>query len=444
MEKLATQLIIIGITGDLARRKLLPAIATIARAGELSPNFTIIGVSRRDMSPTEVIESVAHLSDNDKVFLQQHLVMHKMDLDKTEDYQALDQVLQVQAKGQPTQRLYYLSIPPQFAQPVVMRLGKSDLASVPGTKLLLEKPFGTDLVSAQDLITQTKQYFTEDQLYRIDHYLAKEMAQNIIAFRRGNPLFNHTWNNQFIDKIEIIASEKIGIEGRAAFYEQTGALRDFIQSHLLQLAALTLMDVPEDEQGMQGARQAALSSLQIPREIDLPRVVKRGQYTTYASEVQNQGSQTETFVALTVFSSNPKWEGVPVQLISGKALGAKLTEIKVHYKQFGEQEPNVVTLRVQPEESIEVQMWVKKPGYSNDLERLPLHFTYSDHYTALPEAYERVLLDAIRSDHTLFASSEEVLASWRILAPIQTYWAMGNGALVKYQSGASIAQVLAT
>jgi len=439
-----TQLIIIGITGDLARRKLLPAIATIAEAGELPPDFKIIGITRQPITAGAVIGGVHGLSEHRARFLRKHLVMHRMNLEKVADYTALDATLTKLTTQPGTQRLYYLSIPPQFAQPVVMRLGESGLAKVPHTKLLLEKPFGTDLISAEELIAQTKAHFTESQLYRIDHYLAKEMAQNIVAFRANNPLFNHTWNNQFIEKIEIIASESIGIEGRIAFYEQTGALRDFVQSHLLQLAALTLMDVPKQWNDLRAARLAALQALEPPREIDLPHVVVRGQYQGYAEETENPGSATETFVALTLFSSDPKWQNVPVQLISGKALAHKQTEIRVHYKRFGTAEPNSITLRIQPKESIEVQMWVKKPGYGNHIERLPLHFTYSDHYQALPEAYERVLLDAMQSDHTLFASSDEVLASWRILAPVQRYWQMQNVPLKIYKKGATIEDILSS
>lgn len=438
----ATQLIIIGITGDLARRKLLPAIATIASAGELPANFQVIGISRRHMSNQEVLDATHGLSPTGRAFLKKHLTMQQMDLDNLADYKSLNASLKALAGKSNAQRLYYLSIPPQFAQPIVLRLGQSGLAKAPNTKLLLEKPFGTDLTSAQELITQTKQFFTEEQLYRIDHYLAKEMTQNIIAFRSGNPLFNHTWNNHFVEKIDIIASERIGIEGRAAFYEQTGALRDFIQSHLLQLAALTLMNVPKNGSSMQHARQEALEQIAIPQAIDLPTQVVRGQYDGYAAEVKNPGSQTETFVALTVFSHDPQWQGVPVRLISGKALDAKYTEIRVHYKLFGEQASNIVTLRLQPKEGIDVQMWVKKPGYTNQLERLPLHFTYGDHYSTLPEAYERVLLDAIRSDHTLFASSNEVLASWRILVPIQQHWQMSKEAPILYAPGTHFEDVL--
>lgn len=439
-----TILVIIGITGDLARRKLLPAIAEIAAAGALPKTFQLVGVSRRQLEVRDLLEQTSELNDKGRSFLSAHLIMHQMDLDSVDSYRDLNKTLDELSKDfdKPAQRLFYLSIPPQVSQPVVTCIGESGLAAVPHTKLLLEKPFGTDLESAKELIAQTKQYFREEQLYRIDHYLAKEMAQNILVFRGSNPLFRHTWNRDFIDKIEIITSEKIGIEGRASFYEQTGALRDVVQSHLLQLAALTLMDIPAQWKELQAKRLQALLDLQPPSAGTIEKTVRRGQYSTYAQEVGNPGSTVETFAALTLFSKDPKWTGVPIQFITGKALDRKATEVRVYYKQQGENDPNIVTLRVQPEEGIEIKMWAKRPGYSHEVEQLPLHFTYRDHYTSLPEAYERVLVDSIRSDHMLFTSSDEVLASWRVLAPIQQYWSMHSGDIVHYRPGSTPGDVI--
>lgn len=437
-----TILVIIGITGDLARRKLLPAIAQMARAKALPESFLIVGITRRAVTIQEILaETPALSSSDDRQFIADHVHMHQMDIESGDAYQSLRETLTKQSNtwNAPAQYIFYLSVPPQVSQPIVRHLGEAGFGDLPDTKLLLEKPFGSDLASASMLIESTKQYFSESQLYRIDHYLAKEMAQDIVVFRRSNSLFKQTWNNQFIEKIEIIASEEIGIEGRATFYEQTGALRDFVQSHLLQLAALTLMDTPQadDWSSIPDLRLAALLALQPPREDRFSQQVVRGQYETYAQEVDNPGTLTETFVSLTLESTAPQWQGVPIILATGKALNRKTTEIKIHYKREAEEEANTLCLSIQPREGIEVQMWAKKPGYARDKERLALSFTYNDHYQSLPEAYERVLVDAMRADHSLFTSSDEVLASWQVLASIQHHWDMHTDDLIRYASGSA-------
>jgi len=458
-----TVIVIVGITGDLARRKLLPAIAGIAEEKELPDDFRLVGISRRKITPQEVLDDTPGLTTNDRAFLLKHLTMYQMDLDKLEDYVSLKGYLEQQDSEHKTasQHLFYLSIPPQFSEPIVTNLGLSGIAAVPSTKLLLEKPFGTDLASAEALIARTRMYFGEEQIYRIDHYLAKEMSQNIVTFRSQNPLFAHTWSAQFIDKIEIIASEQIGIEGRGTFYEQTGALRDFIQSHLLQLAALILMQPPQDNSSWQTSRLAALRALIVPPDADVPQIARRGQYEGYGVEAENPGSTVETFAAVTLFSDDPLWQNVPISLITGKALDQKRTEIRVFYKADAQsktssvttaptpkddniigQQPNVITFHLQPNEGIDIQIWVKQPGFGRDVQLLPLAFQYSSHYQKLPEAYERVLVEAMHADHTLFSSSDEVLASWQLLAPIQHYWEMHNDDLIHYQQGTSIENIL--
>lgn len=430
-----TSMIIVGITGDLARRKLLPAIAAIAAAGQLPASFTLIGISRREVTASEVLEGV----EDPDGFLAAHLQMFRMELEDREDYSRLRVFLAEQEKNssEDAQRLFYLSVPPQISGPIITFLGESGLAAVPRTKLLLEKPFGTDLISAQELIEATRRHFGEEQVYRIDHYLAKEMAQNILVFRSGNSLFKQTWNKEFIERIDVLASETIGIEGRAVFYEQTGALRDVVQSHLLQLAALTLMDLPKTEQDVARLRLQALQMLYPPAADRLSRLVHRGQYDGYAAEVGVPHTAVETFVSAVFYSTDPKWEGVPVRLITGKALDKKITEIRIHYRQEETGESNQLVLRIQPHEGIEVALWSKRPGYDRQLEQVLLDFTYTEYFDQLPEAYEQVMLDAIRSDHSLFASSEEILASWRILAPIQHAWSMSDDDLLHYVSGSS-------
>lgn len=413
-------LVIIGITGDLAKRKLLPAIEAIARTGALPSDFKIIGITRQKEA---TVEDVCH--DASLSFVRDHLDLFQMDMEDSNEYLRLLAHLEAAERlfGKAAQRLFYVSVPPTAARSIIERLGTSGLARVPQTKLLLEKPFGVDYASAADLVGHIHAHFMPEQVYRIDHYLAKEMVQNLIVFREYNSLFRRTWNNEFIERIEIFANETIGIEGRAHFYEQTGALRDVVQSHLLQLAALTLMKPtrPEELKDVPARRHAALTHLHLASGEN--GKVRRGQYQGYRDEVQNEKSRTETYVELTLESDDPSLAGIPITLVTGKMLSAKTTEIRIYYKKDQDEEANELVLRLQPNEGIAVSIWSKRPGYDHERERKTLDFAYADHYAALPDAYEKVLVDVMRSDHDLFVSGEEVLESWRILAPVQEAWA---------------------
>lgn len=431
-----TILVIIGITGDLARRKLIPAITQISNTEQAPKDFLVLGITRKNIELNEIIEpntSAANIVE-----------LYRMDLADPQAYVRLKEDLaRIQTNfTEQAQILFYVSVPPQASRPIIEHLGNAGL-NTPNIKLLLEKPFGTDISSAAELIESIQAHFTEEQTYRIDHYLAKEMAQNLIVFRNSNSLFKQTWHNAFIASIDITASETIGIEGRGAFYEQTGALRDLVQSHLLQLLALTLMELPEhtDWATVPQKRLAALRSLSIAGYVHDSAL--RGQYTAYRQETNSPASNVETFVQLKLASAMPAWQNVPITITTGKALNEKATTIRIRYRQQHEHEANELVLRVQPNEGITIQLWVKKPGYDRDLQQLSLDFTYSNHYVGLPEAYERVLVDAIRSDRSLFATSDEVLESWRILEPVQQYWSMHSDDLKLYDSGSSIEDVLA-
>jgi glucose-6-phosphate 1-dehydrogenase len=432
-----TILIIIGITGDLSRRKLLPAIEEIVRAGAAPEHFKVVGVTRQPMSAQDVL----HLAAGDThTFLETNLAMCQMDVTKPNDYDVLRAHLAEieETFGMPAQRLFYVSVPPQVAQPIVGLLGASGLSKVPHTKLLLEKPFGTDLTSAQELIEQTKRYFSEDQVYRIDHYLAKEMAQNLIVFRGSNTLFRRTWNNDFIESVEILATEDISIEGRASFYEQTGALRDLVQSHLLQLAALTLMSSPHvgklDE--VPAGRLAALKQLRVAPGVPIPERVHRAQYEGYRTEVNNPHSTVETYVDITLESTDPAWQGVPIRLITGKALAQKTTQICLTYKKDAGNEPNMLVITLQPDEGVQLCLWAKVPGYEWRVDQHAMSMAFKDYFADMPEAYEQVLVDAMQSNHTLFTSSDEVIETWRILQPVQAAWALSDAAdLHTYRPG---------
>ena len=364
-----TILIIIGISGDLSRRKLLPAIGQIASTGMAPDQFKIIGVTRQQGIR---IDDLLEFTTN-KTYIYQNTMMFGMDLTNPKDFERLQNYLQDIEKefGNEAQYIFYLSVPPTVSKSIVELIGLSGMAKKEGTKLLLEKPFGVDLESAVDLVSHIDRYFETEQVYRIDHYLAKETAQNIIVFRNGNSLFKKTWNKDFIEKIEVTVSEEIGIEGRANFYEQTGALRDLIQSHLLQLLSLTLMDLPIEGQFDQvpNLRYEALKKLRIPIEKSLVIHAKRGQYKGYREEVENNESMVETFASVDLESMDPKWEGVKIRLATGKALKEKYTEIKIYYKKDNENESNELHLRLQPDEGISFSVWAKRPGYEHQVSR---------------------------------------------------------------------------
>ncbi len=440
--KTPTILVIIGVSGDLSKRKLLPAIGQIAKTGMIPSQFRIVGVTRRgDIKLDNLLNQTSN-----KDYLIENMELLQMDLESSDDYLNLKNRLDEIEKdfGSSTQYLFYLSVPPNVSKGIIEFIGKSGLSERENSKILLEKPFGVDLSSAIDLVAHIDKFWKTDQVYRIDHYLAKEIAQNIIVFRDGNSLFKKTWNKNFIEKIEVTVSEEIGIEGRTNFYEQTGALRDLVQSHLLQLLALTLMEVPNADnlEDVPKLRFEALSKLSLVKGKSLSTYAKRGQYKGYREEVGNNDSVTETFVSLDLVSSDPKWEGVKINLTTGKALKEKTTFIKILYKKDNEHESNELLLRLQPDEGISFYVWAKRPGYEHQVSRHILDFSFKDHYLSLPEAYEQVLFNAINSDHSLFTSSEEVIETWRILDDLQKSWAKSTYDLIIYKKGSIIEEII--
>jgi glucose-6-phosphate 1-dehydrogenase len=450
-------LVIFGITGDLAKRKVLPAIYHLLKDNLLPEHFELVGTSRREISTEDLLKEVElcvleadNICDPDVIHrFSTKLRMLKLDPVETADYDNLKKNLdEIEAQHNlGMNRLYYLSIPPQVYGPIVRQLGEQGLSKgseqfQSHSRLLVEKPFGYDLVSAEQLIEATAKQFSEDQIFRIDHYLAKESAQNILTFREQNPLFKSVWNSEHIKNISVVAAEKIGIEGRADFYEQIGALRDLIQSHLLQLLALTTMELPidvADSDAIHTSKQALLSAVKPPAADEMARKVIRGQYQGYRDEVQNPDSVTETYASLELTIDTPRWQGVPVTVTTGKSLASKRTEITVCIGEAEDKTPNQLTFRVQPNEGIDVELLVKKPGFEQTIQSAHMEFSYQatfdehDH----PDAYERVLIDAARGDHALFATSEEVLASWRILQPILDHWQKSSDDLKTYAIGSN-------
>jgi glucose-6-phosphate 1-dehydrogenase len=423
-----TKLVIFGITGDLSTRKLLPALSRIIGTGEFD-DLSIIGVSRRH------VEQYALLGDHHEQ-LHGTTAMFTMDLTKPEEYDRLREYIDLQDDEQ---AIFYLSVPPSSSTQIVELLGQAGLNG-DNVKLMLEKPFGTDLASAKAMIEHVSQYYQEAQVYRIDHYLAKEMAQNILIFRASNAIFNTIWDNRFIEHIEIVASEQLEIENRALFYEETGALRDVLQGHLMQLLALTIMDLPDTIHwsDMPAARLNAVNHI-LPAD---PALAVRGQYQGYADAVDNQQSSTETFVSVMLASDDEKWQGVTMRLATGKALKEKLTEVRVHFKKQRDTQANTLIFSIQPNEGVELDVYARRPGYDGGYELKKLRFDYT-HDEKLPDAYEQVIVDAIRSHKSLFAGSDEVIRAWEILKPIQDAWMSSPELPKRYEKGSDIQNIVA-
>jgi glucose-6-phosphate 1-dehydrogenase len=447
-------LTIFGLTGDLAQRKLLPALYQLAHDKLLPDSFKIVGISRRDTTVEDVIERIRHgiearggtCDEETLAWLREAISIVHMNMTDEHEYAGLKRELDriEDELGICLNRLFYLAIPSTLFGSVIRRLGQQDLNAGcqhgrAESRLLIEKPFGYDLESAEELIGTIAESFTESQVYRIDHYLAKETVQNILTFRFQNPLLKQSWDGRHISRITITASESIGIEGRAAFYEQMGALRDLVQSHLLQLLALIAMDKPTTmtAKAIHASKEILLRQVKPPHADQMAERAIRGQYKSYREEVGNDDSMVETFAAVRLTIENERWADVPVLIRTGKALKAKTTEITVaFYDPTVSELENYLTLYIQPDEGFTLKLHIKKPGFENETQSVDMRFKYDETVNAAhPDAYERVLVDAVRGDKTLFATSEEVLASWHIIEPIMQAWAQNLSPLHIYDNG---------
>ncbi len=382
-----TQLVIFGITGDLAGRKLLPALQSIIKTGEYT-ELSIVGVSRREVNLDDLLKDQPELQDRTEVYT--------MDLADADAYRGLKSHLET---AQADQTLFYLSVPPGASADIVDFLGQAGL-NTPQYKVLFEKPFGFDLASAHEFIERTARFYSEEQLFRIDHYMAKEISAELIRLRENAENHHYHWSNESVKAITVEATETIGIEGRAQFYEQTGALRDFVQGHLMQLLSLVLI-----KPGSENIALRRLKALEAVQPVN-PEEATRAQYEGYQDEVGNPGSQTETFVAFGLTSNDPNWEGVTIRLLTGKALHEKRTYVSVEYKD----------------------------GTEDVFDEA--HLTARDNRHL--DAYERVLMEAIAGRKDIFTSSAEVIRSWEILAPLQHAWSMDNSPLPIYARGVDV------
>jgi glucose-6-phosphate 1-dehydrogenase len=438
--------VIMGGTGDLTSRKLLPALHALAHRNLLNEQTCVLGVSRsRDLDDesyrTWAREALAAAGlEVEGSWCENCLHFSSLGDGKAEDYAALARRIAdlEEKRGLPGNRAFYLSLPANAFTPTIEGLGGAQLASSAGwTRIVIEKPFGHDLASARELNATVHRHFAEEQVYRIDHYLGKETVQNLLVFRFGNAIFEDLWNRDRIDSVQITVSESLGVGKRAAFYETVGALRDVFQNHLLQVLALVGMEVPMayGAEAVRHEKLKVLHSLRVPE----PEDVVWGQYVRGRSSDQEMlgyreeegvapDSQTETYVAMRLAVDNWRWQGVPFFVRTGKRLDRKLTQITVSFRHppvclFESMgscllHRNDLMITLQPDEGFSLLMDVKAPGTPLSLARIPLHFSYAEAFGKLPEAYETLLLDVLEGDQTLFVHDDEVEASWQICDPL--------------------------
>ena len=458
----ACTVVIFGATGDLTSRKLMPALYDLRRAGALGDRCEVVGVGRTPLSDEEFrarlrasggAAAAASAGDGDDARwrdFERHIRYVTGDPNDPGFYPALAARLEGWRQGGASpNRLFYVATPAAAARPIVEGLGAAGLArSADGgwSRVVLEKPFGHDLRSAQELNGVVNGVFPESAVFRIDHYLGKETVQNLLVFRFGNTLFEPVWNRNYVDYVEISAAETLGVERRAAFYETTGALRDMVANHLLQLLALTAMEPPVafDADAVREQKVQLLRAIHPMTADEVAHRVVRGQYGPGAIDERPApgyreepgvaaASSTETFVAAELRVENWRWAGVPFYVRTGKRLGRKMTEIRVHFRPTpqalfartpdAQRAPNLITLRIQPDEWITIAFAAKRPGAATRAVSVGAEFSYAEAFAAaVPDAYATLLHDAMRGDQTRFTRGDEVEAEWRIVTPIQEAW----------------------
>lgn len=452
-----TTIVIFGASGDLTQRKLIPALYHLYRKGHLAAGTRVVGFARRPMSDDEFraamregIEKLAGgLKDVDAwAKFAQSLHYIKGDIERGEDYRKLEEYLTSSDPADRT-RLYYLAIAPELYPPAVAYLGVAGMADQRNGRrsIVIEKPFGRDLATAKNLNAAVHAVFAESQIFRIDHYLGKETAQNILYLRFANTILEPVWNRRYIDHVQITVAETVDIGQRAGYYDKAGVVRDMFQNHLLQLLCLIAMEPPASFQADM-LRNEKVKLLSAIRPIMLGDTV-RAQYHGYrAHEGVADKSETPTYAAIKLHIDNWRWKNVSFYLRSGKALPARTSEIDVHFQSpphvmfdlpAGKTlAPNMLSIRIQPDEGIRLQFEAKRPGSAQETKSVAMEFDYDEAFPGerLPDAYERLLLDALRGDASLFMRSDEIETAWRIIDPVISGWeSQGTPPLCFYEPG---------
>jgi glucose-6-phosphate 1-dehydrogenase len=463
-------LVLFGVTGDLSRKKVMPAIYDLANRGLLPPGFSLTGFARRDWADEDFAQVVhdsvkQHARTEFREETWKQLAEGFRFVPGTFDDDAAYETLRTtieeldRSRGTDGNHAFYLAIPPGWFGTVAEKLSAHGLAQPAGDawrRVVIEKPFGHDLASARALDAELASVFPEDSIFRIDHYLGKETVQNILAMRFANEMFEPLWNNNYVDHVQITMAEDVGIEGRAGYYDGIGAARDVIQNHLLQLMALVAMEEPTsfDAQSLRVEKQKLLASIRLPRRLDL--TTARGQYAAGWSggrkvrgfleeEGMRKSSTTESYAAVTLHVENRRWAGVPFYLRTGKRLGRRVTEVAVVFKRAAHQPfsetaveeltHNAIVIRVQPDEGVTLRFGSKVPGAGMEIRDVNMDFVYGGSFTeSSPEAYERLILDVLLGDPPLFPRHEEVELSWQVLDPVLDHWAK-KGKPEPYASG---------
>jgi glucose-6-phosphate 1-dehydrogenase len=469
-----TTLVIFGASGDLAKRKLMPAIYNLAHEGALPERFNLIGCARSDWSDDEfrdvAREAIEKFSRRkpDPTVLDSLLSRARYVPGTFDDPSVFSKVADIaeqedEEAGIPFNRVFYLSVAPQFFETIAGQLGQTGMNKREGAevRIVVEKPFGHDLESALHLNNALLSVFEEKQIYRIDHYLGKETVQNTLVLRFANGIFEPVWNRSYVDHVQITASEEVALEGRAGYYDSAGALRDLIQNHLLQLLMLTGMEPPVSfsADDIRDEKVKVLHAIKPPKVEEVHDMAVRAQYSAgnaggkdvpgyLEEEGVKDGSVTETFAAVRLMIDNWRWAGVPFYIRTGKALARKGTEIVITLKPVPhlafQQEgslgvhPNQLILAVQPNEGVSMSLMAKIPGSRMRVRPVNMEFLYGTSFLSQsPEAYERLILDTMRGDATLFARNDEVEAAWRIVDPILEAWSKDTDPIPQYKAGSS-------
>ena len=453
-------LVIFGATGDLAHRKILPSLYRRMAVHQMPRGARVIGAARSKMSRTEFRKSVQETLE--RYVGEKHLDAATVaEFLEAVDYVAIDamgesgwQPLARKLEEKPDHiRAFYLSVAPHLFAVIAQKLAKAGIAT-PDSRIVVEKPLGHDLGSARALNAELSANFDEHQIYRIDHYLGKETVQNLMAIRFGNALFEPLWNARFVDHVQITVSESIGVAGRGSYYDKSGAMRDMVQNHIMQLLCLTAMEPPAhfEPDAVRDEKLKVIRSLDPLRLSDTVRGQYRanGQDGSYLQHVENPASLTESFVAIKAHVSNWRWSGTPFYLRTGKKLGSRISEIAVVFRdpphsifpQVEHHRGNALIIRLQPDEGITMRVTIKDPGPGGmRLTEVPLDMTFADalgpEAGAMPEAYERLIMDVIRGDQTLFMRGDEVEAAWAWTDPIIRAWGESGARPLPYDPGSA-------